>query len=86
MRWDPRLYLSLVSTRLREVLVNNSPRRYLAGFYPTEIYYRLWRGGGGGGHIYSYIVLFSLKKQLYPGIMRDDTSVSEESVNKGEIL
>ena len=61
-RWDPRLYLSYVSTRLREVLVNNSPRRYLAGFYPTEIYYRLWRGGGGGGHIYSYIVLFSLKK------------------------
>ena len=35
------MYLSLVSSRLREVLVNNSPRRYLTGFYPVEIYEKI---------------------------------------------
>ena len=52
----PRLYLSLVSTRLREVLVNNSPRRYLAGFYPTDR--DIWTDCGGGGLIY-----FCIKKR-----------------------
>ena len=53
-RWDPRLYLSqlsLVSSRLREVLVNNSPRRYLTGFYPIEIYEQFVEGRGGRGVI-----------------------------------
>ena len=57
-RWDPRLYLSLVSSRPREVLVNNSPRRYLAGFYPTEIYEQIVEGRGGIAFIY----IFSIKK------------------------